>query len=399
MGALPLRCSNLVQRRRQHLHNSIWYEFSPSDLADKAVTIVILWQSSDPYTSRSMMPCLCCNCCQIVCMCLLFVCATCRAPPNHSDVQRDTENMAAVLGSGDDQMRQDKIIGMTGQEWLTIAPTDTGETVVGTATGRCGTTRIVDGNVAEDHWPWQAELFVKKTGRHLCGGTLVDRDHVLTAAHCFDSYDIAEVMVRLGSRSRTLPESSAQTYPIACSHVHKKYRQGANYDYDISLLRLKTAATESISARGVFFNKHVAPACLPQRREFGAGTTCVVTGWGYTSFQSLLLGRLPSELREARVPLLSTKTCRDAYGFTLTGRMICAGYMGGERRPDTCKGDSGGPLVCQSVDGRWKLWGVTSWGSNQFCSQSPTDPAPGVYTRVDKFVNWIDKKITGRCAV
>ncbi|XP_038060536.1 kallikrein-14-like [Patiria miniata] len=329
-----------------------------------------------------------------VCICILFVSGICRAIPHHTNMNEGDTDMKDILGSGDDpSLKQDNIISNTGRDLLKMAQTDTDSIGGGL---QCGTTRIVGGHVTEAHWPWQAELYVKKTGRHLCGGTLIGREHVLTAAHCFDSYDTAEVMVRLGSRSRTLEESSVQTYPIACSHGHKRYRRETNYDYDIVLLKLKTAAAEATPARGVQLTEHVAPACLPIRREFGADAKCVVTGWGYTSFRSLLLGRLPSELREATVPLISAKTCRNAYGFTLTSRMVCAGHMHGERRPDTCKGDSGGPLVCQSQDGRWKLWGVTSWGGNQFCSQSPTDPAPGVYTRVDKFVNWIEKKMSAK---
>ena len=112
-------------------------------------------------------------------------------------------------------------------------------------------------------------------------------------------------------------------------------------------------------------------------------------------FSSWLTRKMPSQLTEARVPLLSTTTCRDAYS-TLTSRMVCAGHMEGDVRADTCKGDSGGPLVCKSGDGKWKLWGVTSWGGNHFCNRSPRDPSPGVYTRVDKFANWIKKKMSKR---
>ena len=58
---------------------------------------------------------------------------------------------------------------------------------------------------------------------------------------------------------------------------------------------------------------------------------------------------------------------------------------------------SGG--LTETKEGKWKLWGVTSWGRNYFFNESPTDPAPGVYTRVDKFVKWIEKKMSkGACS-
>ena len=75
--------------------------------------------------------------------------------------------------------------------------------------------------------------------------------------------------------------------------------------------------------------------------------------------------------------------------------MQCAGYLEGTERADSCKGDSGGPLVCQDEQsGRFKLWGLTSWGDNHFCALEPIQPAPGVYTRIDKYLRWIEHKMT-----
>ena len=42
---------------------------------------------------------------------------------------------------------------------------------------------IVSGEDATlGEWPWQAVLVYK--GRRVCGGSLIDEDHILTAAHC-----------------------------------------------------------------------------------------------------------------------------------------------------------------------------------------------------------------------
>ncbi len=97
---------------------------------------------------------------------------------------------------------------------------------------------------------------------------------------------------------------------------------------------------------------------------------------------------LPDIVHEARIELLPRKTCKKNYYKRFTSRMICAGQKHGGR--DTCDGDSGGPLVCRSKrDGKWTLWGITSWGDNDLCN--PDSDKPGVYVKVSKYVRWVQK--------
>ena len=45
--------------------------------------------------------------------------------------------------------------------------------------------RVVNGQDANPHsWPWQISLRVR--GRHICGGSLIRPDWIVTAAHCVD---------------------------------------------------------------------------------------------------------------------------------------------------------------------------------------------------------------------
>lgn len=45
--------------------------------------------------------------------------------------------------------------------------------------------RVVNGQNASPHsWPWQISLRVR--GRHICGGSLIRPDWIVTAAHCVD---------------------------------------------------------------------------------------------------------------------------------------------------------------------------------------------------------------------
>ena len=111
---------------------------------------------------------------------------------------------------------------------------------------------------------------------------------------------------------------------------------------------------------------------------------CIATGWGLTSDG----GRGATILQEARLPIMSNTTCRNAWGpYYDQNTQLCAGYPEGGK--DTCQGDSGGPLCCQLSNGVWVLEGVTSFGA---ACASPG--SPGVYTRVSSFRNWI-RTVTG----
>ena len=101
----------------------------------------------------------------------------------------------------------------------------------------------------------------------------------------------------------------------------------------------------------------------------------------------------PAILHQARLPILSSKACRKAYGDLYTNKMICAGHMTGDRRTDACKGDSGGPLLCRNKEDRWVVWGIVSWGHNYFCNGSPDKPIPTVYTKVEEYLHWIKQRL------
>jgi len=102
---------------------------------------------------------------------------------------------------------------------------------------------------------------------------------------------------------------------------------------------------------------------------------------------SIESGDWSSVLRQVVVPIISQTQCSQPsfYGSYITDNMLCAGYTDGGK--DACHGDSGGPLVCKVHD-RWWLHGVVSYGSG--CAQLRK---PGVYTRVTKFVDWIQQHL------
>uniref|UniRef100_A0A8C0HE61 Transmembrane serine protease 5 n=1 Tax=Chelonoidis abingdonii TaxID=106734 RepID=A0A8C0HE61_CHEAB len=153
---------------------------------------------------------------------------------------------------------------------------------------------------------------------------------------------------------------------------HPRY-DDRSHDYDIALMKLTAPLNFSNAIRAV---------CLPlYHQDFPHGTHCWISGWGYTTPEHG--EQLQEMLKEAIVPLISSKKCISScmYFGELTPRMLCAGYLDG--KVDACQADSGGPLVCQD-ELTWRLVGIVSWGTG--CGEPNY---PGVYTKVAEFLDWI----------
>ncbi|XP_041722692.1 neurotrypsin-like isoform X3 [Coregonus clupeaformis] len=241
--------------------------------------------------------------------------------------------------------------------------------------------RIIGGDKSiRGDWPWQVSLWLKSRskGNHpLCGATLISSCWVLTAAHCFKRFgrDPSHYVLRLGDYHTEERDDFERSLSPEHIVIHRKYHN-QGWEYDIALLRLKGTEGNCVA-----FNPHTNSACLPAPgNKWGKRpAACVITGWGITDSE------YSRTLLQAWVPLLPSSKCKKRYGERYTSRMLCAGSLSDRRRVDSCQGDSGGPLVCQGEGGRWVLTGVISWGHG--CG----DPSfPGVYTRVSRFLRWID---------
>lgn len=184
-------------------------------------------------------------------------------------------------------------------------------------------------------------------------------------------------MVRLGIQNLNQTSREQLDINILIIILHPKYRSSSYY-HDIALLKLM---------KRVIISNHVLPACLWQLPEmnFHMG---IAAGWGRTEF----MGPKSDELQKVDLNLIDQKMCKDIYSkerrlpHGIMDGQFCAGNLKGGK--DTCQGDSGGPLHAELPEYNCVKFivGVTSFG--KFCA-APN--APGVYTKVYSYLDWIEK--------
>nr|XP_056720268.1 serine protease 33-like [Euleptes europaea] len=275
--------------------------------------------------------------------------------------------------------------------WLLTLPLLNGADTMPSACGRPKVSSpwiVGRENAAEGKWPWQVSI--RKNRVHICGGSLISSQWVVTAAHCFEGPLVPdEYRVHLGEYEFSKPLPSMVSSGISKIIVHPYYA-GKGLSADIALLQLEEP---------VRFSRTILPICLPGTLDldpFPAGMSCWVTGWGHLYERAPFLTRT---LQEVEVPILGVEDCDRMYhdntfsytvpeGYRLIHEdMICTGYPEGKK--NVCQGDSGGPLACKQ-NGTWFLAGVVSFGL--FCEQANR---PNIHTRITSYMDWIQHTRSG----
>jgi secreted trypsin-like serine protease len=202
--------------------------------------------------------------------------------------------------------------------------------------------------------------------QQFCGGSLIDSNSVLTAAHCVEGATRVQLRVTVGRT--VLNSNQGQTRSVAAIYKHPRYLSVRSQANDAAVLKL------SSPVRGI------APAKIPTARLNSMerpGRTATIAGWGNTRKQDPDFSQpdsYPNQMREAKVPIVSDAKGKRVYGSSyVSSVMLAAGREG----KDTCQGDSGGPIFVPTQSGRYQI-GMTSFGAG--CGARGF---PGVYAEAN----------------
>ncbi|KAJ8925736.1 hypothetical protein NQ315_009584 [Exocentrus adspersus] len=241
-------------------------------------------------------------------------------------------------------------------------------------------------NATLNEFPWMAMLLYGKGDKLVpnCGGSILNENYILTAAHCVVDTPLPFVGVRVGeysllserdcvqdrqNRERCLPPVQ-HLIPIKIL-AHKDYNSDSNVN-DIALVKVTK----------INFADNVQPICLPTHEEilnqkFNYG---VVTGWGY-------LDPLKGKSEETKHVYVCI-CLQDSSPKKVSNNSYNRLCIGGKAGKDSCRGDSGGPYHVAAYfneEFRYIQRGIVSIGHIE-CGKKGF---PAVYTNVDYYMKWI----------
>ncbi|KRT83141.1 Trypsin, partial [Oryctes borbonicus] len=218
------------------------------------------------------------------------------------------------------------------------------------------TDAIINGELANiEDFPYYA--FISYEGDLHCGGAFIERDLVLTAAHCItgSTFTVYPGITTIRDLKRS------KGYKMKSAVPHSQYWQTFNTAYDIGLIRLKDKIELGDKAQLI----ETASEPPPQHEE------ATVVGFGAVKCagekRCHKYTRASKHLRSTQIEIL---------GVTSNGIVVTQSR--GNR--STCYGDSGGPIT---YDG--KVVAVVSSGQYGDCTGFDTQGP--VFTMLD----WIEE--------
>lgn len=245
-------------------------------------------------------------------------------------------------------------------------------------------TKIVGGKNASQSYNFFATI---SDGRFspMCGGSFIEENIVVTAAHCVDNLG-TNLYVARGLASMSDASNFENWQKVASIIVHPNY-DPLNMENDIALLFInRNSDANDLSSQSVG-NPLKGQNVINIERLQSPKKDELLTAIGFGNATSVGDLRF-DELQEVNLSVLSSEQCKLANpNLKETGSQICAGDLT-SGLVDSCQGDSGGPLFGVDKNGNFILKGIVSYG--EACAQKNS---PGFYTDVFYYRKWIDLEI------
>ncbi|KAI9559089.1 hypothetical protein GHT06_015878 [Daphnia sinensis] len=250
--------------------------------------------------------------------------------------------------------------------------------------GRSAISRIVGGSEsAPNEFPWMVHIQAKYWDGSWapCGGTLISKDWVLTAAHCL--FEVINAKLTLGAHDITNTSSSLRINVDRWAFVVHPSWYAWDVENNIALIRLPFSVSPSVN---------IQAACLPFVNDPDqVNDNVVVTGWGNFSYaagsgQSPVLRKMDTTVVSS---LGMDGECQQlaSVGPFSGDNVICGD---GSLQRHYCYGDDGGPMNYYNQEwDRWFVIGVAGMGDPSLRCFQGTDE-PNVFVRVRGYLNWIE---------
>ncbi|XP_052888905.1 uncharacterized protein LOC128297320 [Anopheles moucheti] len=240
------------------------------------------------------------------------------------------------------------------------------------------------------HWPWHAAIYHEKVGKqdYACGGSVLDENTVLTAAHCVHTQRgllaAHRVLVHVGRIQLNEESEHIQTHSVREIILHPGFSRNSIMN-DIAILKLSANIT---------MTKYVQPVCLwtmDSNQEMIVGRNGTIVGFGLNE-QDVV----SNQLKQALIGVVDALTCiasdRAVFGTHLTSDMYCGK---GQPGVSACNGDSGGGMFFE-VGGKWFVRGLVSFTPLR-ANTTICDPFKyTAYTDVAKHLEWIVQHVDQR---
>lgn len=227
---------------------------------------------------------------------------------------------------------------------------------------------IVGGGPADEPYPFMASLQIPDEPRFHCGATLIADEWLLTAGHCVDGFEPAQLTARIGSPDRAAGGEQRRVAEIV---LHPDLWSDIDAWHDFALLRLDRPVdlpTVPIA--------DAAPVPGQDARAIGWGRECSEFDCGETPVYPRLLKQYDTEVG-------ADQECAGTDGSV----DICLRGPGGGQ--SICNGDSGGPALVRDPRGRWVQVGVASQGSDP---AAPCSDAPNIFADPAAVRDWIEQR-------